>query len=184
MSITMRPSQIPYAVVQVEANKSPLPLHATTTTTHNDQLPSGPSMRKSTACSCGSSVVTCSLATSVMSSSSGPYIPVHRWEHSTSSSSLPEISSTLPRDNRPIYTISDMLLLASSPLSKLSREGLNTLRATAPEIVQSQRGRKTHEWNMSFGPYWPGNPRRRPQFPLRPRSNTCASEGEGQGWRK
>ncbi|KAG2356682.1 hypothetical protein BDR07DRAFT_1422535 [Suillus spraguei] len=119
-----------------------------------------------------------------MSSYSGLYIPVHRREPSRGSSSSPEVSSSLPRDNRPIYTTSDMLLLASSPLSKLSREGLNTLRATAPEIVQSQRGRKTHEWNMSFGPYWPGSPRRRPQFPLRLRSNTCESEGEGQSWRK
>ncbi|KAG1823681.1 uncharacterized protein BJ212DRAFT_1574300 [Suillus subaureus] len=125
-----------------------------------------------------------------MSSSSRLYIPVHRREPSTGSPSSTEVSppadslSPLPHDNRPIYTPSDMLLLASSPLPKLSREELSALRAAVPEIMQSQRQRKLHEWNMSFGPYWPGNPRRRSQFPLRSHSSTSESEGEEQGWRK
>ncbi|KAG1775565.1 hypothetical protein EV702DRAFT_1117594 [Suillus placidus] len=125
-----------------------------------------------------------------MSSPSELYIPVHQRARSTSSPSSTEVSppadslSPLPHANLPIYTPSDMLLLASSPLSKLSREELIALRAAAPEIVQTQRQRKTHEWNMSFGPYWPGNPHRRPQFPLRSRSNAYGYEGEGQGWRK
>ncbi|KAG1834828.1 hypothetical protein EV424DRAFT_1361022 [Suillus variegatus] len=147
-----------------------------------------------------------------MSSSSGLYIPVHRRDPSPGSanstkvllpahslSPLPHDSSEyyhlafthrvartscLSRHTGPIYTPSDMILLASSPLSKLSQNELNTLRAVAPEIVQSQRQRRTHEWNMSFGPYWPGNPRRRPQFPLGSHLNTSEIEGEGQGWRK
>ncbi|KAG1800361.1 uncharacterized protein HD556DRAFT_1029870 [Suillus plorans] len=127
-----------------------------------------------------------------MSSSSKLYIPVHRREPPPGSASSTKVSlpahslSPLPHDSRliPIYTPSDMLLLASSPLSKLSQDELSTLRAVAPEIVQSQRQRRTHEWNMSFGPYWPGNPRRRPQFPLGSHLNTSESEGGGQGWRK
>ncbi|KAG2055990.1 hypothetical protein BDR06DRAFT_304805 [Suillus hirtellus] len=125
-----------------------------------------------------------------MSSSSGLYIPVHRREPSPCSASSTKVSlpahslSPLPHDSRPIYTPSDMILLASSPLSKLSQNELNTLRAVAPEIVQSRRQRRTHEWSMSFGPYWPGNPRRRPQFPLGSHLNTSEIEGEGQGWRK
>ncbi|KAG1862409.1 hypothetical protein C8R48DRAFT_709909 [Suillus tomentosus] len=125
-----------------------------------------------------------------MSSSSKLYIPVHRREPSPGSASSTKVSlpahllSPLPHDSRPIYTPSDMLLLASSPLSKLSQNELNTLRAVAPEIVQSKRQRRTHEWSMSFGPYWPGNPRRRPQFPLGSHLNTSEIKGEGQGWRK
>ncbi|KAG2105757.1 uncharacterized protein F5147DRAFT_236486 [Suillus discolor] len=148
-----------------------------------------------------------------MSSSSKLYIPVHRREPSPGSASSTKASlpahslSPLPHDSSEyyplafthrvahtscssrhtgpiIYTPSDMLLLASSPLSKLSLDELNTLRAVAPEIVQSQRQRRTHEWSMSFGPYWPGNPRRRPQFPLQSHLNTSESEGEGQRWRK
>ncbi|KAG2142116.1 hypothetical protein BD769DRAFT_1425661 [Suillus cothurnatus] len=125
-----------------------------------------------------------------MSSSSRLYIPVHRREPSADSPNSTKVSSPAyslppsPHDSLPIYTPSDLLLLASSPLSKMSPEELSALRATAPEIVQSRKQRRTHEWNMSFGPYWPGNPRRRSQFPLWPHSNTPESEGEEQGWRK
>ncbi|KAG2343002.1 hypothetical protein BDR05DRAFT_1000316 [Suillus weaverae] len=122
-----------------------------------------------------------------MSSSSALYIPVHRRTPSTSSSAVssPVHSlSPLPHNSLPIYTPSDLLLLASSPLSKLSREELGALRAAAPEIVQSRRQRKSHEWHMNHSPSWPGSPRRRSQFPSRSSSNTSESEGEGQGYRK
>ncbi|KAG1837216.1 hypothetical protein DFJ58DRAFT_816394 [Suillus subalutaceus] len=124
-----------------------------------------------------------------MSSSSGLYIPVHRRASSPSSSSSgvssPANSSLpLPHDSLPIYTPSDLLLLASSPLSKLSHEELSALRAAAPEIVQSRRQRKSHEWHMIHNPSWSGNPRRRSHFSSRSHSNTSESEGEEQGWRK
>ncbi|KAG2065686.1 hypothetical protein BDR04DRAFT_1108108 [Suillus decipiens] len=128
---------------------------------------------------------------SVISSSSGLYIPVHRRAASPSSSSSSVASSptnslsSLPHDSLPyIYTASDLLLLASSPLSRLSREELSALRTAAPEIVQSRRQRKSHEWHMNHGSSWSGNPRRRSQFSSRSHSNTSESEGEGQGYRK
>lgn len=132
-----------------------------------------------------------SPAMSVISSSSGLYIPVHRRAPSPSSSSSSGVSSPtdslspLPHDSLPyVYTPSDLLLLASSPLSKLSREELSALRAAAPEIVQSRRQRKSHEWHMNRGSSWSGNPRRRSQFSSRSHSNTSESEGEGQAYRK
>ncbi|KAG2142112.1 hypothetical protein BD769DRAFT_51716 [Suillus cothurnatus] len=124
-----------------------------------------------------------------MSSSSGLYIPVHRRAPSPSLStssggSSPANSlSPLPHDMH-IYTPSDLLLLASSPLSKLSREEFSALRAAAPEIVQSRRQRKSHEWHMNHSPSWSGNPHRRSRFSSRSHSNTSESEEEGQGWRK
>ncbi|KAG2133712.1 hypothetical protein DEU56DRAFT_810315 [Suillus clintonianus] len=106
-----------------------------------------------------------------MSSSSGLYIPVHL---RASSTGLPSSSATsLPHDGLPIYTPADLLLLESSPLSKLSHEELIALRAVAPEIVQSHRQHKSHEWRT-----------RRPQFPSRSYPNSSESEGEEQSWRK
>ncbi|KAG1729279.1 hypothetical protein EDB19DRAFT_1744126 [Suillus lakei] len=85
-------------------------------------------------------------------SSSGLYIPVHRRASSTSSPSSSGVSSPadslspLPHDSLPIYTLSDLLLLA------LSREELSALRDAAPEVVQSRRQRKSHEWHMRHSP--------------------------------
>ncbi|KAG2156900.1 uncharacterized protein EDB93DRAFT_874943 [Suillus bovinus] len=117
-----------------------------------------------------------------MSSTSELYVPVNRRKPTTGSPSS-EVSSPAESsscDNRPIYTLADMLLLASSPLSKLSPEKLSALRATAPEIVQTSKQRRTHEWKMKFGPYWPGRPHRPLQFPLK---SQLKSSGP-QGWRK
>ncbi|KAG2133707.1 hypothetical protein DEU56DRAFT_810285 [Suillus clintonianus] len=117
-----------------------------------------------------------------MSSSSGLYIPVHRRVPSTGSPSSSVTSSPahsscslspVPHDSLPIYTPSDLLLLASSPLSKLSHEELSALRAIAPEIVQSRRQRKSHDWHT-----------RRSQLPSRSYPNSSESEGEELGWRK
>ncbi|KAG2156897.1 uncharacterized protein EDB93DRAFT_1126272 [Suillus bovinus] len=119
-----------------------------------------------------------------MSSSSGLYIPIHRRAASPSSSSSSRVSSPahslspLPHDSPFIYTPSDLLLLASSPLSKLSHEEFNTLRAVAPEIVQSRRQRRSREWRMNHSPSW--NPHGRSS---RSHSNTSESEGEGHGSR-
>ncbi|KAG0702068.1 hypothetical protein DFH29DRAFT_999712 [Suillus ampliporus] len=127
------------------------------------------------------------------SSSSRLYVPVHRRAPSTSSScaSSPTHSSRslspMPHDrlpSLPIYTPSDLLLLASSPLSKLSPAEFRTLRAAAPEIVQSRKQRKSHEWHMRQSPFPSSPSHKRSQFSSRSHSNTSESEGEGQGWRK
>ncbi|KAG2757584.1 hypothetical protein P692DRAFT_20842828 [Suillus brevipes Sb2] len=123
-------------------------------------------------------------------SSSGLYIPIHRRAPSASSASSSGASSPasslspLPHDSLHIYTPSDLLLLASSPLSKLSPGELSALRAAAPEIVQSRRQRRSHEWHMNHNSSRSGRPHRRSQFTSSSHSNTSESEGEGQGfWR-
>ncbi|KAG1748356.1 uncharacterized protein EDB91DRAFT_876141 [Suillus paluster] len=129
------------------------------------------------------------------SSSSSLYIPVHRRAPSTGSPSSSCASSPAPSSRSlspmlhdghpslPIYTPSDLLLLASSPLSRFSSEELSALRAVAPEIVQTRKQRKSHEWHMRQSPSSSPS-RKRSQFPSRSNPNTSESEGEGLGWRK
>ncbi|KIJ62192.1 hypothetical protein HYDPIDRAFT_30729 [Hydnomerulius pinastri MD-312] len=105
-------------------------------------------------------------------SSPGLYVPLHRrnrssgvpssYNYSTGSSRassptlstssrsvspLPHVAPITDRDTSlPIYTPADLLLLSASPLAKLSPEHSNTLRAVAPEVVQSRKQRKAQEW--------------------------------------
>lgn len=46
----------------------------------------------------------------------------------------------------PIYTPADLLLLSSSPLSKLSQECKDALHLAVPEVVLSRKRRKAQEW--------------------------------------
>ncbi|OJA12075.1 hypothetical protein AZE42_02176 [Rhizopogon vesiculosus] len=147
-----------------------------------------------------SSPITIKYPTS--SSSSRLYVPVHRRVPSTGFlSSSPSSSSCAsspthssrslspaPHDGHPslpIYTLSDLLLLASSPLSKFSSEDLDALRIAAPEVVQSRRQRKSREWHVRNSPSSSPSNGRRSQFKSRSHSNTSESEEEGAGfWRK
>ncbi|KAJ8588321.1 hypothetical protein M405DRAFT_863030 [Rhizopogon salebrosus TDB-379] len=103
------------------------------------------------------------------SSSSRLYIPVHRRGPSTSFPSSSSSSSScasspthswrslspVPDDRNPslpIYSVSDLLLLSASPLSKFSPGDLNALRSAAPEVVQSRKQRKSREWHMRHSP--------------------------------
>lgn len=46
----------------------------------------------------------------------------------------------------PIYSPADLILLSSSPLSKLSKEHKDALHLAVPEVVLSSKRRKAQEW--------------------------------------
>ncbi|KAI6118665.1 hypothetical protein EDD17DRAFT_1749818 [Pisolithus thermaeus] len=46
----------------------------------------------------------------------------------------------------PIYTTADLLLLSTSPLSKLSKECKDALHLAVPEVMLTRKRRKAQEW--------------------------------------
>ncbi|KAI6127520.1 hypothetical protein EDD17DRAFT_1766450 [Pisolithus thermaeus] len=53
--------------------------------------------------------------------------------------------------NIPIYTPADLLLLSTSPLSKLSKECKDALHSAVPEVVLTRKRRKAQEWRARQG---------------------------------
>ncbi|KAH7928562.1 hypothetical protein BV22DRAFT_1117434 [Leucogyrophana mollusca] len=123
--------------------------------------------------------------------SGGLYVPVHRRGVSGSYSSSSRASSPTPSSSAlsersisptpherhtslPIYTPADLLLLSSSPLSRLSPEERMTLREVAPVIVRNRKQRKAHEWQSRHK----GSSHRR--APSITHSNYTTSESEGE----
>ncbi|EIW78298.1 hypothetical protein CONPUDRAFT_156294 [Coniophora puteana RWD-64-598 SS2] len=98
-------------------------------------------------------------------SSTGVYVPVHRRGRSSDSTcsgsdsesygarspspALSATSSTFSAHNFPVYTLSELLALAESPLTKgaLDAETLTAMRNAAPSAVLSRRQRKSVEWH-------------------------------------
>ena len=99
-------------------------------------------------------------------SPTGLYVPVHRRGRSTDSirsessdsdsygvrspsPALSTTSSTFSAHSLPVYTRSELLALANSPLSKsaLDAETLASMRSAAPSVVLSRRQKKSAEWH-------------------------------------
>lgn len=85
----------------------------------------------------------------------------------------------------PVYTPADLLLLLSSPLSKLSQEDKDALHMAAPEVVLNRKQRKAQEWRARQirlshqNPHSSLHPTNKPS----PRSSH-RPESDGPSWRK
>ncbi|KAI6040862.1 hypothetical protein EDC04DRAFT_2893636 [Pisolithus marmoratus] len=85
----------------------------------------------------------------------------------------------------PVYTPADLLLLSSSPLSKLSQEDKHALHMAAPEVVLNRKRRKAQEWRARQMGLSHQNPHSslHPTSKPSPRSSR-QPESDGLTWRK